>query len=117
MGRVESHRGLVRRWQWNCVLSFSSTFFPYLTPAAILPKGFRSERSESNRRELGVMFKDLRVVGVGPTVSYQPTFGSIFNPKIMLENIRSARNPQFRDIISGFDGVVLPGEMLRKEIH
>ncbi|KAF8477639.1 ABC-2 type transporter-domain-containing protein [Russula ochroleuca] len=63
-------------------------------------------------RELGVMFKDLRVVGLGAAASYQNSFDSFFNPKIILENIRTARNPPVRDILSGFEGVVRPGEML-----
>ena len=60
------------------------------------------------------MFKNLRVVGLGAAASYQPTFGSFFNPKIILEKIRTARHPPLRDIISGFEGVLRPGEMLRR---
>jgi ATP-binding cassette subfamily G (WHITE) protein 2 (SNQ2) len=58
------------------------------------------------------MFKDLRVVGVGGSASYQSTLGSLFNPKVIMENIKNARHPQVRDILSGFEGVVRPGEML-----
>jgi ATP-binding cassette subfamily G (WHITE) protein 2 (SNQ2) len=64
-------------------------------------------------RELGVMFKDLRVVGVGARASLQPTIGSMFNPTAILRNISAMRNPPVRDILSGFEGVVEPGEMLR----
>jgi ATP-binding cassette subfamily G (WHITE) protein 2 (SNQ2) len=63
-------------------------------------------------RELGVMFKDLRVVGVGARASLQPTIGSMFNPTAILRNISAMRNPPVRDILSGFEGVVEPGEML-----
>ncbi|KAG1767598.1 ABC-2 type transporter-domain-containing protein [Suillus placidus] len=63
-------------------------------------------------RELGVMFKDLRVVGVGSRASLQPTIGSMFNPAAILRNISAMRNPPVRDILSGFEGVVAPGEML-----
>ncbi|KAG2073835.1 hypothetical protein BDR04DRAFT_1093970 [Suillus decipiens] len=63
-------------------------------------------------RELGVMFKDLRVVGIGARASLQPTIGSMFNPAAILRNISAARNPPLRDILSGFEGVVSPGEML-----
>ncbi|OAX36457.1 pleiotropic drug resistance ABC transporter [Rhizopogon vinicolor AM-OR11-026] len=63
-------------------------------------------------RELGVMFKDLRVVGVGARASLQPTIGSLFNPAAILRNISKVRNPPTRDILSGFEGVVAPGEML-----
>ncbi len=59
------------------------------------------------------MFEDLRVVGVGAAASYQPTFGSTLNPLNMLGGIRAQMHPATRDILSGFDGVVRPGEMLR----
>ena len=63
-------------------------------------------------RELGVMFRDLRVVGLGASTSYQPTLGSIFNPSRILESIQNVRYPPVRDILSGFEGVVRPGQML-----
>jgi ATP-binding cassette, subfamily G (WHITE), member 2, SNQ2 len=59
------------------------------------------------------LFQDLHVVGLGAAASYQKTFDSFFNPKIILENFRTARNPPLRDILTGFEGVVRPGEMLR----
>jgi ATP-binding cassette subfamily G (WHITE) protein 2 (SNQ2) len=59
------------------------------------------------------MFKDLRVIGVGARASLQPTIGSTFNPAAILRNISAMRNPHVRDILSGFEGVVAPGEMLR----
>lgn len=71
------------------------------------------ENTNATRRELGVLFEGLRVVGVGGAESYQMTFSSYFNPKIWLEKVRNARYPQVRDIISSFDGLVRPGEMLR----
>ncbi|KAH9045960.1 ABC-2 type transporter-domain-containing protein [Lactarius hengduanensis] len=70
------------------------------------------DRGGIQSRELGVMFRDLRVVGLGAAASYQPTFGSFFNPNIILEKIRALRHPPLRDILSGFEGVVRPGEML-----
>ncbi|GLB42433.1 putative ABC transporter superfamily, ABCG family. PDR (TC 3.A.1.205) subfamily protein [Lyophyllum shimeji] len=63
-------------------------------------------------RELGVQWEDLRVVGLGTTASYQPTVGSLFDPRSIIEKIQTLRNPPVRDIISGFEGVVRPGEML-----
>ncbi|KAF9242291.1 ABC-2 type transporter-domain-containing protein [Melanogaster broomeanus] len=63
-------------------------------------------------RELGVVFKDLRVVGVGARAPFQPTFGSLFSPKTIMKNINAMRHPPVRDILSGFEGVVTPGEML-----
>ncbi|KAH9171890.1 ABC-2 type transporter-domain-containing protein [Lactarius sanguifluus] len=70
------------------------------------------DRGGIQSRELGVMFRDLRVVGLGAAASYQPTFGSFFNPKVILEKIRALRHPPLRDILSGFEGVIRPGEML-----
>ncbi|KAH7882924.1 ABC-2 type transporter-domain-containing protein [Phlebopus sp. FC_14] len=64
------------------------------------------------KRELGVMFKDLRVVGIGTQASSQSTMGSVFNPAALRRNINNLRHPPVRDILSGFDGVITPGEML-----
>ncbi|KAG2154002.1 ABC-2 type transporter-domain-containing protein [Suillus clintonianus] len=63
-------------------------------------------------RQLGVMFKDLRVVGAGSRTSLQPTVGSPFHPSTFLYKIREIRHPPIRDILSGFEGLVTPGEML-----
>lgn len=73
----------------------------------------RSEEQEIKHRELGVVFQNLRVQGVGSTASYQPTMGSLFNPFLIPEKIRQFMHPTVRDILSGFEGVVNPGEMLR----
>jgi ATP-binding cassette, subfamily G (WHITE), member 2, SNQ2 len=72
------------------------------------------DESDVKTRELGVMFKNLHVVGLGGTASYQSTFGSLFNPKSITENIKNLRHPLVRDILTGFEGVVRPGEMLCK---
>ncbi|KAF8069190.1 pleiotropic drug resistance ABC transporter [Lyophyllum atratum] len=71
-------------------------------------------REEANilTRELGVQWQNLRVVGLGSTAAYQETFGSILSPASIIEKIRTMRNPPLRDILSGFEGVVRPGEML-----
>ncbi|KAK7033390.1 pleiotropic drug resistance ABC transporter [Favolaschia claudopus] len=63
-------------------------------------------------RELGVVFQDLRVVGLGAAASYQPTLGSALNPFSLVEKLRAFRNPPLRDILYGITGVVRPGEML-----
>lgn len=65
------------------------------------------------RRELGVMFDNLHVVGAGASANFQPTIGSILSPMHLIEKIQSLRHPSLRDILSGFSGVVKPGEMLR----
>ncbi len=66
------------------------------------------------RRDLGVGFWNLRVVGLGAAASQQTTFGSIFNPMNVVNLIGRLRHPPVRDIISGFEGVARPGEMLRE---
>lgn len=74
----------------------------------------RKEKSHIHTRELGVMFQDLRVIGLGSAENYQSTFGSLFNPRVLLQSLRETRKPPLRDILSGFEGVVRPGEMLRQ---
>lgn len=74
----------------------------------------RKEKSNIHRRELGVMFQDLRVIGLGSAENYQSTFGSLFNPRVLLQSLRETRKPPLRDILSGFEGAVRPGEMLRQ---
>lgn len=58
------------------------------------------------------MFRDLEVIGLGATASYQSTLGSLFNPLNILRSIQQVRHPPVRDILSGFEGVVRPGQML-----
>lgn len=59
------------------------------------------------------MFENLRVVGLGATVKYQSTTSSFFDPRTYIEAVNTLRHPPVRDILSGFSGVVRPGEMLR----
>ncbi|KAG2126806.1 ABC-2 type transporter-domain-containing protein [Suillus clintonianus] len=54
----------------------------------------------------------LRVVGAGSGTSLQPTVSSPFKPSTLLAKIRGIRHPSIRHILSGFEGVVAPGEML-----
>ncbi|KAL0960159.1 hypothetical protein HGRIS_011794 [Hohenbuehelia grisea] len=72
----------------------------------------KREEAGIKARQLGVLFKDLRVIGLGSTASYIPTLGSILNPLNLVEKIQSIRHPPLRDILSGFEGLVRPGEML-----
>ncbi|KAH6877437.1 pleiotropic drug resistance ABC transporter [Coprinopsis sp. MPI-PUGE-AT-0042] len=72
----------------------------------------RRDESGVKGRQLGVMFSDLRVVGMGASASFQPTLGSLFNPKNILRGLQLKRHPPLRDILAGFEGVVRPGEML-----
>ena len=75
---------------------------------------YRIEGSGIKRRELGVYFKNLRVTGIGATASHQATVGSMFNPKAIWKECRSALRPSTRTILHDFNGVVKPGEMLRE---
>ncbi|CAL1709796.1 unnamed protein product [Somion occarium] len=70
------------------------------------------DESGKKRRELGVMFKDLRVIGIGATARHQATLGSILNPLNLLKTIHETRHPALREIIGGFEGCIRPGEML-----
>ena len=72
----------------------------------------RLDESDIKRRELGVSFQNLRVVGLGAAASHQETFGSALNPLNFVRNFREVLHPATRDILTGFEGVVRPGEML-----
>lgn len=61
-----------------------------------------------------MLFEDLRVVGLGASASLQPTFGSLLNPMGIIDAVKTMRHPPLRNILSGFEGVVRPGEMLRR---
>ena len=65
-------------------------------------------------RELGVMFKDLKVVGLGTTARHQATFSSMLNPINLFKAANNVRRPALRNILDGFEGVVRTGEMLRE---
>ncbi|KZT04946.1 pleiotropic drug resistance ABC transporter [Laetiporus sulphureus 93-53] len=72
----------------------------------------RIDQADIKKRELGVVFEDLRVVGLGASATYQQTLGSMLNPLTYVEFIKQLRHPPVRDILSGFEGCVRPGEML-----
>ncbi|KZT65216.1 hypothetical protein DAEQUDRAFT_716908 [Daedalea quercina L-15889] len=72
----------------------------------------RMDESDIKRRELGVVFDNLRVVGLGASASFQPTLWSTLNPLETLGAIKRLRHPPVKDILSGFEGCVKPGEML-----
>lgn len=74
---------------------------------------FRHEEKNIISRELGVVFQNLRVQGLGSAASFQGTVGSTINPLRIIEGVRQLLHPPVRDILSGFEGVVNPGEMLR----
>ncbi|KAF7439739.1 hypothetical protein PC9H_000075 [Pleurotus ostreatus] len=72
----------------------------------------RRESAGIEPRRLGVLFEELEVIGLGASARHQPTLGSLFNPMEILRGIQSKRHPPLRSILSGFEGVVRPGEML-----
>ncbi|KAH7929028.1 hypothetical protein BV22DRAFT_1057873 [Leucogyrophana mollusca] len=72
----------------------------------------KRDEADVKSRELGVVFDQLRVVGMGASASFQPTLGSILNPRSVVESINGIRHPSLRNILKGFQGVVRPGEML-----
>ena len=77
---------------------------------------FNSDKSGEDgtrARQLGVMFRDLCVVGLGAGAAVQHSVLSLLSPKSIWKYIYTLRHPPLRDIISGFEGAVLPGEMLR----
>ena len=73
----------------------------------------RVDKTENiQARELGVYFSDLRVTGLGASVSYQPTVGSLLDPRAQLDALHALRHPAVRTLLDGFDGVVRPGETI-----
>ncbi|KIY47177.1 hypothetical protein FISHEDRAFT_66171 [Fistulina hepatica ATCC 64428] len=72
----------------------------------------RREEANVPSRELGIVFEDLNVTGRGSDADYMPTFGSRINPLDALRGLWGMRNPHTRPILTGFEGVVRPGEML-----
>ncbi|KDQ32534.1 hypothetical protein PLEOSDRAFT_153783 [Pleurotus ostreatus PC15] len=72
----------------------------------------RRESAGIEPRVLGVLFEELEVIGLGASARHQPTLGSLFNPMEIWRGIQKKRHPPLKSIISGFEGVVRPGEML-----
>lgn len=75
---------------------------------------FRRDEALIPSRELGVMFQDLHVTGLGASNSYAHTIASILNPVNLIKQVQNLRKSTVRDILSGFEGTVKPGEMLRE---
>lgn len=91
----------------KCVVCLSSlTFHSSAHP--------RFDESEIKRRQLGVVFQNLRVIGLGSAASHKQTIASVLNPFNLIGAIHTMRHPPLRDILSDFNGVIRPGEMLRK---
>ncbi|KAL0957046.1 hypothetical protein HGRIS_003145 [Hohenbuehelia grisea] len=63
-------------------------------------------------RQMGVLFTDLSITGIGAAATKQKTVGSVLNPAQWNAAVQNLRHPAVRHIISGFNGLVKPGEML-----
>ncbi|KAG5716666.1 Brefeldin A resistance protein [Termitomyces sp. T112] len=72
----------------------------------------KKDAAHIQSRELGVMFENLRVRGLGSSAAFFPTVWSTLNPTMIFQQLQMLRNPPLRTIIEGFEGVVRPGEML-----
>ncbi|KAG6864224.1 hypothetical protein C0991_011261 [Blastosporella zonata] len=72
----------------------------------------KQDEAHIRRRELGVLFKDLRVTGLGSSAAFINTVWSTINPITIYRQVRLLRNPPLRNILQGIEGVVRPGEML-----
>ena len=77
---------------------------------------YRSVKDGARMRKLGVMFRDIRVLGLGVGADVRHNLVSLLYPQSIIKYINTLRHPPVRSIISGFEGVVLPGEMLCKYI-
>ena len=77
----------------------------------------RHEENNVKPQSLGIVFHDLRMSGLTAASSYFPILGSLFKPVSIIENVQNFRHSNVMDNLSGFEGVVKPGEMIRMFIH
>ncbi|KAG9313752.1 P-loop containing nucleoside triphosphate hydrolase protein [Chiua virens] len=98
----------------NELTSRTSTAHDGMLNLESLIKGIVKQSGEDGVgiRKLGIVFRDLRVVGLGVGTAVRHNLISLFYPQSIIKSINNLRHPSVRDIISGFGGVVLPGEML-----
>lgn len=99
---------------FNTIYLHSIVCYCSFTRTNSIPPNRADKSDRIQKRQLGVYFKNLHVTGLGSSVSYQPTVGSIFDPRAQMDAIDEVRHPRIRDILQGFEGVVRPGEMLRE---
>lgn len=60
------------------------------------------------------MWKNLSVSDLGASASYQSTLRSLINPLNKMEVISSIWHLPAKNILTGFEGAVRPGKMMRK---
>lgn len=56
--------------------------------------------------------QDLKVLGLGADAKYKNTILSTMNPLNLVHAIQNTVHPPVKDILTGFEGLVRPGEML-----
>ena len=73
----------------------------------------RAKEQGIRRRNAGVVFRSLVVMGYGSEFTHQNTVGSVATGIFRIaENIRQKRHPPMKTILFSMDGVVKEGEML-----
>ncbi|KAG6908741.1 hypothetical protein DXG01_003445 [Tephrocybe rancida] len=72
----------------------------------------KRDEAQIPSRELGVLFENLHVTGLGSSAAFINTVWSTLNPVTIFRQIQLLRNPPVRNILQGIEGVVRPGEML-----
>jgi ATPase subunit of ABC transporter with duplicated ATPase domains len=73
----------------------------------------RAEEQGLRRRNAGVVFKSLVVLGYGSDYTHQNTVGTVATGVLRIgETIKSHRHPPMKTILYSMDGVVKEGEML-----
>ncbi|EPQ31436.1 uncharacterized protein PFL1_00771 [Pseudozyma flocculosa PF-1] len=73
----------------------------------------RSNERGLERREMGLVWKNLTVTGTGSGVALNTSVGSLLlSPFRALKNIQSLLHPPVKTILDDFEGCVKPGEML-----
>ena len=73
----------------------------------------RAEQQGLRRRNAGVVFKSLVVLGYGSEFTHQNTVGTVATGIFRIaDTIKSKRHPPMKTILHSMDGVVKEGEML-----
>jgi ATPase subunit of ABC transporter with duplicated ATPase domains len=73
----------------------------------------RAKEQGLRRRNAGVVFRSLVVMGYGSEFTHQNTVGSVATGIFHIaDNIRQKRHPPMKTILYSMDGVVKEGEML-----